>query len=130
MDPVSISFPLSLSLICIAASFDYYGEATHGGFPELSSSFGAFDLAGFAKASAWYFQSWWLNTVDAYNAGEDPEFDRPPLSSGTVVRILNQAGAKGDKVFIVYSNAAEVELWCDGSSLGKRPLSIDFCLEP
>jgi hypothetical protein len=31
--------------------FDYYGESSKGGFPELSSSFGVFDLAGFVRCA-------------------------------------------------------------------------------
>eukprot|EP00051_Salpingoeca_urceolata_P012435 m.154057 g.154057 ORF g.154057 m.154057 type:complete len:1133 (+) comp17490_c0_seq1:41-3439(+) len=42
---------------------DYYGEPSFGGWPHVSSSFGAFDLAGFAKAGAKWFRSWWLHNV-------------------------------------------------------------------
>ena len=40
--------------------FDYYGEPSNGGWPYVSSTFGAFDLAGFAKAGAHWFRSQWL----------------------------------------------------------------------
>ena len=56
--------------------FDYYGEPSFGGYPEVSSSFGMFDLAGFDKAGAAWFRSWWLATADCYDAGDDPEADR------------------------------------------------------
>lgn len=30
-----------------------YGEPSFGGWPHVSSTFGSFDLSGFAKAGAW-----------------------------------------------------------------------------
>ena len=40
--------------------FDYYGEPTPYGWPHVSSSFGSIDLAGFAKASAYWYRTFWL----------------------------------------------------------------------
>jgi len=39
--------------------FDYYGEPS-GGWPRVSSSYGQYDLAGFAKASAFWYRTQWL----------------------------------------------------------------------
>ena len=43
--------------------FDYYGEPSFGGWPFVSSTFGAFDLTGFAKAASYWFRSQWLYSV-------------------------------------------------------------------
>lgn len=42
---------------------DYYGEPSNGGWPYVSSTFGAFDLAGFPKAAAHWFRANWLYRV-------------------------------------------------------------------
>ena len=39
--------------------FDYYGEPS-GNWPNVISSFGQFDLAGFPKAQAYWYQAQWL----------------------------------------------------------------------
>jgi hypothetical protein len=44
--------------------FDYYGEPPVGG-PEVSSTYGQYDLCGFPKAAAfWYRTQWLLNIPD------------------------------------------------------------------
>ncbi len=50
--------------------FDYYGEPSNGGWPYVSSTFGAFDLAGFPKGGAHWFRSQWLYGVDDADAGK------------------------------------------------------------
>merc|ERR1719272_2408395 len=51
--------------------FDYYGES-HG-WPHVASEYGQFDLAGFPKAAAHWYKTWWLaNTPDSFD-------DRPPV---------------------------------------------------
>ena len=49
--------------------FDYYGEPA-GPWPMVSSSFGAIDLAGFAKASAYWYRAWWLSNRTQLHALE------------------------------------------------------------
>ena len=46
---------------------DYMGEP--GGWPHVSSSFGAFDIAGFPKAAAWLYRCWWLGNIPVTDAG-------------------------------------------------------------
>ena len=129
----------SLSNRMVAGSFvwtlfDYYGEPSKGGFPELSSSFGVFDLAGAAKAGASWFKAWWLDVEDAYLAGDNAQSDRPPLPNRTTVHLLNDmqpspdrmtaggAGGGEGKVHLVkviaYSSAPAVELLHNGRSVG------------
>lgn len=59
--------------------FDYGGEP--GPWPTVSSSFGQFDLAGFAKSAAYWYRANWLARVPQEDAG------RPPLPAQHVVRI-------------------------------------------
>jgi hypothetical protein len=40
-----------------------------GGWPHVSSSFGAIDLAGFQKPPAWWYRSVWLSNVSAADPG-------------------------------------------------------------
>jgi hypothetical protein len=46
---------------------DYMGEP--GGWPHVSSSFGAIDLSGFAKPPAWWYRSIWLANISAADPG-------------------------------------------------------------
>jgi len=59
--------------------FDYGGEP--GPWPLVSSSFGQFDIAGFAKSASFWYRSLWLAGVPARDPG------RPPLPESHVVRI-------------------------------------------
>ena len=36
----------------------------------MSSTFGSFDLTGFAKPAVWWYKSWWLLSVDDNDAGK------------------------------------------------------------
>lgn len=49
---------------------DYYGEVYPLSAPDVSSHFGIFDLAGFAKDGADYYRAWWR--PDAPAACDDP----------------------------------------------------------
>ena len=42
--------------------FDYYGEPPVGG-PEVSSTYGQYDLCGFPKAAAFWYRTQWLLTI-------------------------------------------------------------------
>jgi hypothetical protein len=60
--------------------FDYGGEP--GDWPHVSSSFGQFDYAGFAKSASFWYRAIWLAATDAKN-----DYGRPPLPAAHVVRI-------------------------------------------
>ena len=55
--------------------FDYYGEPSFGGWPHVSSTFGSFDLAGFAKPAVWWYRSYWL--LDVPDTSADKPFATP-----------------------------------------------------
>ena len=86
----------------------------------MSSSFGQFDLAGFAKSASYWYRAQWLASVDPSDVG------RPLLPPEHVVRV-SQAwtrppweNATIDNM-IVFSDLPVVELFVNGKSLGVRP---------
>jgi hypothetical protein len=119
------TLPLSNKMIAgsfIWTLFDYMGEpgtAGEGQAAQTSSSFGAFDLAGFDKASAYWFRSWWREVEDVYRAGDVSAFDRPPVKQGrTTVHLLDVQFTDEETTAHVYSSAATVELQLDGEAIG------------
>ncbi len=86
--------------------FDYRGEATPFGYPAISSQFGILDTCGFPKDGFYYLQSWWT--------------DSPVLH---VLPHWNWQGREGQEMEVqVYSNAAEVDLALNGTSLGRKAM--------
>ncbi|MDQ6422162.1 Ig-like domain-containing protein [Paenibacillus sp. LHD-117] len=88
----------------IWTGFDYIGEPTpyYSTFPSKSSYFGAVDTAGFPKDIFYYYQSQWK---------EEPMVHLLPhwnWKAGESVRVL------------AYTNAHQVELFLNGTSLGER----------
>ena len=84
--------------------FDYKGEPTPFGWPDVNSNFGVLDMAGFPKDSYWYYQSVW---------GAKPMTHLLPH--------WNWAGKEGQTIKVwAYSNADSVELFLNGRSLGKK----------
>ena len=86
--------------------FDYKGEPTPFGWPDVNSNFGIMDQCGFPKDSYYYYQSVW---------GDKP-----------IVHVLphwNWAGKEGQPIDVwAYSNAARVELFLNGASLGAKDM--------
>ena len=60
---------------------DYMCVAQPGPWPLVSSSFGQFDYAGFAKSASYWYRALWLA------AAPENDYGRPPLPSTHVVRI-------------------------------------------
>ncbi len=93
--------------------FDYKGEPTPFGWPDVNSNFGILDECGFPKDSYYYYQSVW---------GDKP-----------VVHLLphwNWAGKEGQPIDVwCYSNAARVELFLNGKSLGANDMPANSHLE-
>jgi len=86
--------------------FDYKGEPTPFGWPDVNSNFGIMDQCGFPKDAYYYYQSVW---------GDKP-----------MVHVLphwNWAGKDGQPIDVwAYSNAAHVELFLNGTSLGAKDM--------
>ena len=86
--------------------FDYRGEPTPFGWPNINSHFGIMDMCGFPKNVYYYYQSWWT--------------DKDVLR---VAPHWNWKGKEGQPVKVwVYSNADNVELFLNGKSLGKKDM--------
>jgi len=86
--------------------FDYRGEANPLSWPAVNSEFGIVDLCGFPKDIFYYLKSWW---------GTKP-----------VIHIMphwNWEGMEGKNINVtIYSNAEQVELFLNNTSLGLKPM--------
>ncbi len=96
----------------IWTGFDYRGEPSPCSWPCISSHFGLLDTCGFPKDGSYYYKSWW--------------------TSGPVLHLLphwNWAGKEGQDIQVVaFSNCKEVELFLNGTSLGKQSMKPNAAL--
>ncbi len=89
--------------------FDYRGEPSPNGWPNISSQYGIIDTCGFPKDSFFYYQSWWT--------------EKPVLH---LFPHWNWPGMEGKKIAVwVYSNLDKVELLLNGKSLGVKDVKKD-----
>ena len=89
--------------------FDYRGEPSPNGWPNISSQYGIIDMCGFPKDSFFYYQSWWTQ--------------KPVLH---LFPHWNWPGYEGKKIAVwVYSNLDKVELFLNGKSLGAKDVKKD-----
>ena len=90
----------------IWTGFDYKGEPTPFGWPDINSNFGIMDECGFPKDAYYYYQSVW---------GDKP-----------IVHVFphwNWPGKEGQPVDVwAYSNGTRVELFLNGASLGAKDM--------
>ena len=64
--------------------FDYFGEPFGHTWPNVASSYGSFDVAGFPKAAVWWYRALWLDGIDEADAG------RPPMPKSHTTRIVQE----------------------------------------
>ncbi len=84
--------------------FDYRGEPSPNGWPNISSQYGVIDTCGFPKDTFFYYQSWWTA--------------KPVLH---LFPHWNWPGYEGKEIAVwVYSNLDSVELFLNGESLGAK----------
>ncbi len=89
--------------------FDYRGEPSPNGWPNISSQYGIIDTCGFPKDSFFYYQSWWTS--------------QPVLH---LFPHWNWDGMNGKEIAVwVYSNLDSVELFLNGKSLGAKDVKKD-----
>jgi beta-galactosidase len=89
--------------------FDYRGEPSPNGWPNISSQYGIIDTCGFPKDSFYYYQSWWTS--------------QPVLH---LFPHWNWEGMDGKEIAVwVYSNLDNVELFLNGKSLGAKDVKKD-----
>jgi beta-galactosidase len=85
--------------------FDYRGEPQRLSWPSVSSVFGIMDTCGFPKTAYYIHQSNWIK-------------DRPVLA---IAPHWNWAGSEGKDIrVIVMTNGESVELFLNGTSLGRK----------
>jgi beta-galactosidase len=93
----------------IWTGFDYRGEPSPYGWPNISSQYGIIDTCGFPKDSFFYFQSWWTA--------------KPVLH---LFPHWNWPGYEGQEIAVwVHSNLERVELFLNGQSLGAKDMKKD-----
>jgi len=89
--------------------FDYRGEPSPNGWPNISSQYGIIDTCGFPKDTFYYYQSWWTEK--------------------TVLHLFphwNWPGMEGKKISVwVHSNLEKVELFLNDESLGAGEMKKD-----
>ncbi|MGB9414875.1 MAG: beta-galactosidase GalA [Acidobacteriaceae bacterium] len=89
--------------------FDYRGEPSPNGWPNISSQYGVIDTCGFPKDSFFYYRSWWTT--------------QPVLH---LFPHWNWPGLEGKEIAVwVYSNLDRVELVVNGKSLGTKDVKKD-----
>jgi beta-galactosidase len=89
--------------------FDYRGEPSPNGWPNISSQYGILDTCGFPKDAFYYYQSWWTT--------------KPVLH---IFPHWNWLGMEGKEIAVwAYSNLDRVELFVNGKSLGAKDVAKD-----
>ncbi len=86
--------------------FDYRGEPSPNGWPNISSQYGVIDTCGFPKDTFFYYRSWW---TDKQVLHLFPHWNWP--------------GYEGQEIAVwVHSNLDKVELFLNGQSLGSKEM--------
>ena len=89
--------------------FDYRGEPSPDGWPNISSQYGIIDMCGFPKDTFYYYKSWWTS---------EPVLHLFPH--------WNWPGMEGTEIAVwVHSNLDKVELFLNGQSLGAKDMKKD-----
>jgi beta-galactosidase len=89
--------------------FDYRGEPSPNGWPNICSQYGFIDMCGFPKDTFYYYQAWWT--------------DKQVLH---LFPHWNWSGYEGKEIAVwVHSNLDKVELFLNGQSLGAKEMKKD-----
>jgi beta-galactosidase len=84
--------------------FDYKGEPSPLGWPDVNSHFGIMDMCGFPKDNWFYYKAWWGGAPLVHVF---PHWDWP--------------GKEGQDIDVwAFANGDEVELFLNGKSLGRK----------
>eukprot|EP00040_Diaphanoeca_grandis_P027596 m.157324 g.157324 ORF g.157324 m.157324 type:complete len:1028 (+) comp31051_c0_seq1:83-3166(+) len=100
---------------------DYIGEPDNNKWPHVSSSFGAFDLAGFPKAPVWWYRSRWLANISTQDVGR-PALTATTIETNMFVRLVeswqpNPSSKTNTRVIHVYTNAPAVRILVNGKHI-------------
>jgi hypothetical protein len=112
--------------------FDYWGES--GGWPWVTSTYGAYDPAGFEKSTVYWYRAQWLAAVPEGTPGRPPVkvadgavchivelWSSKPLESAEDTATAVTAGA--ERTVHVYTSAPSVALFLNGKSVGNTSVS-------
>jgi beta-galactosidase len=89
--------------------FDYRGEPSPNGWPNICSQYGFIDMCGFPKDTFYYYKAWW---TDKQVLHLFPHWNWP--------------GYEGKEIAVwVHSNLDKVELFLNGQSLGAKEMKKD-----
>jgi beta-galactosidase len=90
---------------------DYKGEPGNFNFPDVSSHFGVYDIAGFEKDRGAYYRSWWLPNGSTYVRASPRDWSAP-VAVGAPVSVF------------VFTGAAAAEALVNGVSVaGRKPVT-------
>ena len=91
--------------------FDYYGEAQ---WPLVTSAYGQLDIAGFWKAAAHWYQTWWRADISS------SAYDKAPLTDiPFTCHIVEHFNPPTKRTIHVYTNGPNVTLDIDGKLFGE-----------
>jgi beta-galactosidase len=96
---------------CVWTGFDYRGEPSPFGWPDISSEFGVVDTCGFPKDVFYYYQANWTF--------------KPVLH---LLPHWNWSAGQSFNIW-VFGNCQVVELFTNGVSLGRQPLNVQSHVE-
>lgn len=107
--------------------FDYKGEPTPYAWPDISSHFGIYDIAGFDKDRVGWYKSWW--PLENNKPHVDHLFLFPhwnwALNNAEAQRNRHLHLCESNACVVevrVYSNAACVELFLNGQTQGRQAM--------
>lgn len=98
--------------------FDYYGEPPVGG-PEVSGTYGQFDLVGFPKAAAFWYRTQWLLTTpddDAKPFATNGSHEVHLVESWESPNSFPQTKGNKTRTIHAYSSAPTIELFVNDKS--------------
>jgi beta-galactosidase len=117
---------------------DYLGEADRAGWPVIGNPSGLTDRTDFVKPIGWERASWWAEkpvvriarrVTEVIDTSELPTMVGvampQPRGPGALTDWSPENRKPHDEAVEVYSNAANVELFLNGRSLGSKPRPAD-----
>lgn len=117
---------------------DYLGEADRAGWPVIGNPSGLTDRSDFVKPIGWERAGWWAETpvvkiarrvTEVIDTSELPTMVGvampQPRGPGALIDWSPENRAPHPEAVEVYSNAASVELFLNGRSLGSKPRPAD-----
>jgi hypothetical protein len=113
----TVPFLLSSHGLGMWAMTDYYGEAFMG-WPTMIKSRGHLDVAGFPRATAWWFRTNFLANTDP----AIPDYQRPLVGGNWDVQVRAMTPCQ------MFASTPRAAVWLDGKLHGVHNVSADYGL--